>query len=79
MRYVRFSFKVIIIWFREKVGFNCKNNYRYDKSTNFWLDIINKINCKILIVKSYLITIENEKDSISLEKLQVICPIAIAI
>lgn len=56
MAHVRFLLKVITVCFRDKVGFDCKNNHRYSKSTNFWLNIIDKINCKILVVMLYILS-----------------------
>lgn len=45
--------KAIIISFRKKEEFDCKNNHGYNKLANFWLDNNSKINYKILIVLSY--------------------------
>lgn len=53
MRYMRFLPKAITVYSREKKIFNCKNNHKYGKLANFWLDNISKINCRTLIVLSY--------------------------
>ena len=53
MKCVIFLPKVVTVYFREKTGFDCKYNHRYGKLANFWLDIINKINFKTLVVISY--------------------------
>lgn len=50
---MRFLFKVITVYFKKK-QFNYMNNYRYGKSVSFYLDIINKINYKILVIISYI-------------------------
>lgn len=55
MRYVKFLPKAVTICFREKEEFNCKNNYKYSKLANFWLDNNSKINCKMLIVFLYIL------------------------
>lgn len=47
--------KTIIICSGEKEGFDYKNNYECDKLANSWLNNINKINCKTLIVLSYIL------------------------
>lgn len=41
-----------LLW-RKKV-INCKNNYKYNKLDNVWLDNINQINCKILVVMLHI-------------------------
>lgn len=53
MAFVRFLFKVSIVYFEEKIRFNSKNNYKYSKLANFLSNIIDKIDCKIQIVISY--------------------------
>lgn len=42
--YMRFLPRAISTCFREKTGFDYKNNDEYGKSANFWLNTINKIN-----------------------------------
>lgn len=53
MANVRFPPKFVTICSGEKVGFDYKNNHRGNKFANFWLDIIGKINCKMLVFISY--------------------------
>ncbi len=74
---VRFLPKAIAICFREKKGFDCKNNHGCGKSANFWLDNIGKFNCKMLIVLViiYLIRVGVEKGLICPKALQIVCPI----
>lgn len=55
MVYMRFPPKVVNVCFRKKVEFDYKNNYMYNKLANSWLNIISKINCKILIVILYIL------------------------
>ena len=50
---MRFLFKAIIVCFREKEGFDCKNNHGYGKLANFWLNNISKFNYRMLVVLSY--------------------------
>ncbi len=50
---VRFPPKAVIVYSKEEKGFDCKNNHKYGKSVNFWLDNISKISYRILIVLSY--------------------------
>lgn len=47
---MRFPPRVIIVCSRKEVGFDYKNNHRYDKLPNFQLDIISIINCKMLVI-----------------------------
>lgn len=47
--------KVVIICFEKKAGFDCKNNYKYNKLAKFWLNTISKTNFKILIIISYIL------------------------
>lgn len=51
---MRFIPKTIIVCFDKKAGFNYKNNYKYCKEVDVWLDIITKVNFKILINISYI-------------------------
>ena len=51
---VRFLPKAVTICSREKKGFDCKNNHRCNKSANFRLDNISKINYRMLVVLSYI-------------------------
>lgn len=53
IRRIKFPPKVVIIYFGEKARFDWKKNHGHNKLANFWLDIINKINCKTLVVMSY--------------------------
>ena len=53
IRRVRFLPKVVIVCSGEKKGFDYKNNHGYGKLTNFWLNNISKINCRMLVVLSY--------------------------
>ena len=48
--------KVITVYSREKKGFDYKNNHSCNKLTNFQFDNISKINCKMLIVLSYVLS-----------------------
>lgn len=41
-----------LLW--KKKGFDYKNNYGRGKLANFWLDNINKINYRTLVVLSYI-------------------------
>ena len=54
MRYLRFLPKIIIVYSGEKTGFDYKNYYKHNKLANFWLNIICKINYKILVVILYI-------------------------
>ena len=56
MWYMTFLPNAITVYSREKAEFDYKNNYRYGKLANFWLDTINKIKSKILIVMSYILS-----------------------
>lgn len=47
--------KALIVYFNKKVEFNYKNNYRYYKLANFQLNIISKVNFKLLIVILYIL------------------------
>lgn len=46
--------KSITIYANEKALFNGKNSYWYSKSADFWLDIISKINCIVVVIISYM-------------------------
>ena len=46
MGHLRFLPKVVTVYSKKDVGFDCKNNHLRGKLTHFQLDIINKINCK---------------------------------
>lgn len=46
--------KVVIIYTSEEARFNYKNNYKHYKLATFWLDIISKVNFRLLIVMSYI-------------------------
>ena len=54
MGHMRFLLKGEIICFEEEKGFDCINNHKCGKLTNFWLDNISKIYCKMLVVLSYI-------------------------
>ena len=56
MWYVRFSSKALNICFGKTLGFDCKINYEWNKLANFWLDIISKINSKILVIILYILS-----------------------
>ena len=56
MGYVKFLPKIVNICSREKKRFDCKNNHGCSKLANFWLDNISKINCKMLVVLSYILS-----------------------
>ena len=56
MRRVKFLAKTITVCSGEEEGFDCKNNYKCGKSTNFRLDNISKINYKMLVVLSYILS-----------------------
>lgn len=59
---MKFPPKVVTICSRKKKGFDCKNNHKYSKLANFWLDNINKIKCRMLIVLLYtLLGLESRK------------------
>ena len=45
---MRFPPKVVIVYSQEKEGFNCINNHKYNKSANFQLYNISKINDRTL-------------------------------
>ena len=53
MQYMRFPPNVVTICSKEEKGFDCKNNYKYGKSANFWLNKISKFKCRTLVVLSY--------------------------
>lgn len=53
---MRFLPKVVTICFGEEEEFDCKNNHGYDELANFWLNNINKNNCGMLIVLSYILS-----------------------
>lgn len=52
---IRFLPEVITVCFRKKAGFNYKNNYKYAKLANVWLNIISKKNSKIPIIILYIL------------------------
>lgn len=56
MRYMRFLPKTITINSEKEVGFKYKNNHKYNKSANFWLDNISKIDCRILVILLYTLS-----------------------
>lgn len=49
---MRVLFQFVTVGSRKEARFDCKNNYKCNKLTNFWLDIIGKINCKTLVIIS---------------------------
>ena len=40
---IRFPPKAVTVYSGEKEQFDCKNNYRYGKLANFWLDNISNL------------------------------------
>lgn len=54
MIYMSFLSKVITVFFRNKPRYDYKNNHKCGILANFWLYIISKINCKTLVVMSYI-------------------------
>lgn len=53
---MKFLFKSITIYFKEDKRFDYKNNQKYNKSVNFQLDNISKINYKMLVILSYILS-----------------------
>ncbi len=53
MWYMGFMPKAISIYINEKAGFGYKNNHGHCKFVIFWLDIISKVNFRLLVVISY--------------------------
>lgn len=53
---MRFLFKTVIVCSEEKKGFDYMNNHKRNKSANFRLDNINKINYRIPIVILYILS-----------------------
>lgn len=51
---VKFLSEVITVYSGEKKEFDYKNNYGYDKSANFRLINLSKINCKMVVLLSYI-------------------------
>lgn len=56
MIYVRFPLKVVSVCSERKTGFDGKNNHKQGNLAHFWLDITSKINCKTLVVMSYILS-----------------------
>ncbi len=56
MKHMRFLFKAVIVCSGKEEGFDSKNNHRYNKADNFWLDNISKINCRMLVVLLYTLS-----------------------
>lgn len=54
MKCIKFKPKAIIVYFEKEERFNYKNIYEYDILANFWLNNISKINCKMLVIMSYI-------------------------
>ena len=46
----RVSLKVVNVFNGEEARFDFRNNHGHNKSANIWLDIISKINCRMLVV-----------------------------
>ena len=57
MECISFLPKSIIICYKEKKGFDYKNNSQCDQLINFYLDNINNINCKILVILLYILLV----------------------
>ena len=55
MARVRFLPKIVTVCSGEETGFDCKNNHKRNKLTNFRQDITSKINYKMLVVISYIL------------------------
>lgn len=53
MRDMRFLPKAVTVCTGKDKTFDYKNNHECNKSANFWLDNMSKINCKMLIVLLY--------------------------
>ena len=51
---MRFPPKALIVYSENKTEFDYMNNQRCNKLTNFWLDIISKMNFRMLIVMLYI-------------------------
>ncbi len=51
---VKFAPEVVTVCSEKEEGFDCKNNPECSKSANFRLGNICKINCRTLIVLSYI-------------------------
>lgn len=49
MAYVRFAFRAITIYSIEQEEFDNKNNHKYNKLANIWVDNMNNINFKKLM------------------------------
>ena len=47
---MRFFLKAITVYSKKKRGFYYKNNHGYSKLANFWLNNINKINYRMLVI-----------------------------
>lgn len=56
MGYLRFLTNSVTVFSREEKGLNSKNDYGCSKLANFWPDNISKINCRILLVISYILS-----------------------
>ena len=54
MARIRFPLKVVTICSGKEAGFDCRNNHGRSKLASFQPDIISKINCKTLVVMSYI-------------------------
>ena len=61
---IRFLPKVGTICSGDEKEFDCKNNHRCGESANLQLDIISKINYRMLIILSYILS------SLELRKVQ---------
>ena len=53
MRYIRFLSKAVTVCSEKEKRFDGKNNHKYNKLANFWLNNISKFNYKILVVLLY--------------------------
>ncbi len=71
---MRFLPKAVTVCSGEEKEFDCKNNHRYCKSANFWLDNISKFNYRTLVVfvVIYFIRVGVKKGPIGPEALQIV-------
>ena len=47
--------KVITIYDGKKAGFDYKNNHEHYKLAIFWIDVICKVNFRLLVMMSYIL------------------------
>ena len=59
---MRFPLKAVTTCFKEKTKSNCKKNHKCGKLANYWLDIMSKMNFRMLVVILYaLLTFGSKK------------------